>query len=177
MALMAFVLPSLAQVDHDFNNNERIPVVSFNLTKDQIPPAILKAVNVDFDINNTLSWARFPFALQEYGWVYDKGATDIKLDRYEVNMKSKNGRDFYAIYSADGNLIESREMSVNVPVPPTVMDALSKSQYKDWTIVGDKEVIRYYHDKNNVEQHFRVTVEKDKVRRSISFNYQAVGNK
>jgi hypothetical protein len=45
--------------------------------------------------------------------------------------------------------------------------------------VGNKEIIKYYHDNDftSVEQHVRVTVEKDNVKRSISFNDQATSNK
>lgn len=49
-----------------------------------------------------------------------------------------------------------------------------KVSIKTGKIVGNKEIIRFYHDhdKSSVEQHFRITVEKDNVRRSISFNWQ-----
>jgi hypothetical protein len=177
LAATAFMLPLLAQVDHDFNANDQEPVEKFNLTKAQIPPAIVKAVNTDFKMSDSISWTKFPYALKEYGWVYDKGASDVKPDRYEVNMRSHDGKEFYAVYSAEGNLIATREVSMNVPVPPSVMESLSKSKYKDWIIVDNKEVIRYYHDSNSVEQHFRLTIEKDSVRRSISFNYQKTANK
>jgi hypothetical protein len=176
-AFMVFVFPLLAQVDHDYNPNDLVPVVNFNLTKDQIPPAIIKAVNTDFAVNNQATWAKFPFALQEYGWVYDKGAADLNLNQYEVTMKTNNGNELFAVYSADGKLLESRELSRNVPVPSYIMTELAKSQYKDWTIVGDKEIIKYFHDRNNVEQHFRVTVEKGNVKKSVSFNYKGTGNK
>jgi hypothetical protein len=65
-------------------------------------------------------------------------------------------------------------MSTTNPIPQSVKESLANSQYKDWTVVGNKEVIRYYHDNDisSVEQHYRITVEKDKVKRSISFNYQ-----
>jgi hypothetical protein len=80
-----------------------------------------------------------------------------------------------AIYTPNGDLVETREMSTNVIIPPDIMAEFQKSQYKDWKIVGNREIIRFYHEYNNkssVEQHFRITVEKDKVKRSISFNYQ-----
>jgi hypothetical protein len=172
--LSGFIFPLLAQVDHDFNPNDRVPVVNATITKEQVPAAVLKAVNTQFDKNNVLTWSRFPFALKEYGWVYDQGASDIKLNRYEVTMKTNTGDELWAVYGANGVLIETREVVKNATLPQTVMESLSKSQYKDWAVVGDKEVIRYYHDGDNtsVEQHYRVTVEKDKVRKSISFNYQ-----
>jgi hypothetical protein len=178
LALCGFLFPLLAQVDHDYNPNDRVPVVNETITKDQVPAAVLKAVNTQFDKNNPLTWSKFPFALKEYGWVYDEGATDIKLNRYEVTMKTQSGNDLWAVYAANGDLIETNEMSVNVAIPPSVQEELSKSIYKDWTIVGNREIIRYYHDHNDtsVEQHFRITVEKNNVKRSISFNYQGKAN-
>ena len=63
-------------------------------------------------------------------------------------------------------------------MPVNIRLALSKSQYKDWKVVGDKEIIKFYRDHNNsnVEEHFRLTVEKEKVKRSISFNFQGKAN-
>jgi hypothetical protein len=176
LAFMSFMLPILAQVDHDYNPNDMIPDTVLTLNKDQVPPSVIKAMSTEFEMSNPTSWTKFPYALKEYGWVYDKGASEVKPDRYEVRMKTKEGNDLYAVYSTEGNLIATREICVNISVPPHVIESLSKSKYKDWTIIGNKEVIRYYHDKKSVEQHFRLTVEKDNVKRSISFNYQGKTN-
>jgi hypothetical protein len=155
-ALMLFVFPSMAQ-SHDYNLNDLEPSVLVKITKDQVPPAVVSAVNVQFDKNNPETWSRFPYALKEYGWVYDIGAKNVDLDRYEVTMKT-------------------REMATNIPIPASVMEEFLKSKYKDWKMTGNKEIIRFYHDHatntNNVEQHFRITVEKDGVKKSISFNWQ-----
>ena len=72
------------------------------------------------------------------------------------------------------NLLKPGRLSIILLPPAHVLAALAKSQYKDWAIVGNKEIIRFYHDRNNssVEQHFRLTVQKDNVKRSISFNFQ-----
>jgi hypothetical protein len=179
LALSGFLFPLLAQVDHDYNPNDRVPIVNATITKEQVPPAVLKAVNTQFDKNNVLTWSRFPFALKEYGWVYDQGASDIKLNRYEVTMKTNTGDELWAVYGADGVLIETREAMKNCAIPQSVMESLAKSQYKDWAVIGDREVIRYYHDGDNtsVEQHFRLTVQKDNVKKSISFNYQNKASK
>jgi hypothetical protein len=173
--LVAFMLPLIAQVDHDYNLNDRVPIVNQTITKEQVPAAVLKAVNTQFDKNNPLTWSKFPYALKEYGWVYDVGASDLPLNRFEVTMKTPTGDDLWAVYSANGDLIETREMSKDIALPRSVQEKLANSQYKDWKVVGNKEVIRYYHDhtKNSVEQHFRITVEKNNVTRSISFNDQA----
>jgi hypothetical protein len=174
LALVGFIFPLLAQIDHDYNPNDRVPVVNTTITKEQIPAAVLKAVSTQFDKSNPVTWSKFPFALKEYGWVYDVGASDLKLNHYEVTMKTPTGSDLWAVYDGSGNLIETREVSKNVPLPRNVQEQLANSQYKDWKVVGDKEVIRYFHDHDmaTAEQHLRVTVEKDKVRKSLSFNFQ-----
>jgi hypothetical protein len=177
LVFSGFVFPLLAQVDHDYNVNDRVPVVNASITKDQIPAAVLKAAQTQFNLDDPGTWSKFPYALKEYGWVYDVGASDIKLDRYEVRMKNKEGHDLWAIYTVNGELVESREAAKDVAMPHNVIVALANSEYKDWKVVGDKEIIKYYHDhkSTNVEQHFRLTVEKDNVKKSISFNFQ--GNK
>jgi hypothetical protein len=179
LVFSGFIFPLLAQVDHDFNDNDRIPIVNAKITKEQVPEAVLKSAQTMFDMDNSATWSKFPFALKEYGWVYDVGASDIKLDHYEVAMKNKEGHDLWAVYSSKGELIESREAAKDVAMPANIQAALAKSQYKDWKVVGDRELIRYYHDHDarNVEQHFRVTVEKDGVKKTVSFNFQANSNK
>jgi hypothetical protein len=168
------VIPLVAQVDHDFNANDMVPVVNATITKDQVPAAVLKAFNNEFNTNDPVTWSKFPFALKEYGWVYDVGAAQIPLNRYEVSMKTGKGNSMWAVYNAEGELIQTREVSNDIPTPRSIQIALDNSQYKGWKILGNKEIIKYYHDHDmsKVEQHFRLTVEKDKVTRSISFNYQ-----
>ena len=175
LVLTGFVLPLLAQVDHDYNPNDRVPVVNTTITKEQVPAAVLKSVNTMFDKNNPVTWSKFPFALKEYGWVYDVGASDLKLNHYEVTMKTPTGGEMWAVYNAEGNLIETREVTNNVPLPRYVQEQLANSQYKDWKVVGDREVIKYFHDQDatSAEQHLRVTLQKDNSKRSVSFNYQA----
>lgn len=174
LILVAFGLPLIAQdIDHDYNPNDRVPIVNATITKEQIPAAVLKAVNKQFDKNDPITWSRFPYALKEYGWVYDVGSANIPLNRYEVTMKTGAGNDFWAVYSANGELVETRELRKDAPISRYVQEELAKSKYKEWTILADKEIIKYYHDHDfsSVEQHFRLTVEKDNVKRSLSFNY------
>ena len=179
IAFLGILFPLLAQVDHDYNANDRVPVLNTTIKREQVPVEVVKAAQTQFDMNNSGTWSKFPYALKEYGWVYDVGASDVKLDRYEVTLKNKDGNDLWAVYTSKGELVETREVSSNVAIPANVQEALSKSQYKDWKVTGNKEIIRFYHDHDNssVEQHFRLTVEKDGVKRSISFNFQGTDKK
>jgi hypothetical protein len=172
LAFTGFLFPLLAQVDHDQRDNEILPVESLTLKKDQIPAAIVKAVNDDFATGQPFRWGKFPYILEKYGWVVAKDAENQKPDRYEVNIKAHDGSDVYAVYGSDGTIIQSRIVRKNAPMPANVMQALEKSQYKGWNVVGDKELIKYFNSKADVEEHFRITVEKNNVKKTISFNYK-----
>jgi hypothetical protein len=172
LAFSGFLFPLLAQVDHDQRENDVIPVESLTLKKEQIPDAIVKAVINDFATGQAFRWGKFPYALEKYGWVVNQDEIGEKPDHYEVNIKAKDGSDVYAVYTPDGTIIESRTIRKNASLPTSVQEALAKSQYKDWTVVGDKELIKYFNTRKDVEAHYRVTVEKNNVKKSISFNYK-----
>ena len=175
LVFSGFVFPMLAQIDHDYDPNDHVAIVNATITKDQVPAAVQKAVNTRFDKNNPVTWSKFPYNLKDYGWVYENSSSDKPLNHYQVSMKTNKGDNFLAIYDAEGNLLQTREMIKNAPLPAFVTQALAKSQYKDWKVLADKEIIKYYHigDNTSVDQHLRVTVEKDKVKRSLSFNDHA----
>jgi hypothetical protein len=173
IAALGMVLPAIAQESRSFYADESEPIVSAKIPTDQVPAPVVKAVNTRFDKNDPQTWCKFPYALKEYGWLYDVNSPGSDFNGYTVTMKTKDGKDFQAMYNADGSLIESKEMSVNVPVPQDIMAELLNSSYKDWNIVGDRQIIKFYRDRNNsnVESHMRITVEKDNVKKNISFSW------
>jgi hypothetical protein len=172
LAFTGFLFPLLAQVDHDQSENEIIPQESLTLKKEQIPPAIVKAVQQDFATGQAFTWGKFPYVLEKHGWIVAADAVNQKPDRYEVKIKTHDGGDIYAVYSPDGTIIQSRVIRKDAALPSNVTQALAKSQYKDWKVVGDKELIKYYNTKKDVEEHYRITVEKNNVKKTISFNYK-----
>lgn len=171
--LMALSFQMMAQIDHDYNPKDVIPATGVVISSSQVPVSVIQAMKVDFKLEDPKTWTKFPYALKEYGWVYDVDASGVQPDRYEVSMKTDNGSELFAVYSSDGKLIATREVFVNKALPASVKEKIANSIYKDWTVVGNKEIIKYYYDKNSVDQHFRVTLAKDNVKRTISFNYEA----
>ncbi|MFZ0281632.1 MAG: hypothetical protein WAL29_08280 [Bacteroidales bacterium] len=172
IASAGFTFPLFAQVDHVLDESEAMPVETLILKKDQVPPAIINAVNSDFRNGEAFKWGKFPFTLEKYAWVVDKDAGNAKPDYYEVFIKAHDGSDIYAVYTPDGTIKQSRTIRKNAALLPSVMQSLAKSQYKDWTVVGDKEIIKYYNTKNDIEEHVKVTVEKNNVKKNLSFNYK-----
>ena len=172
LASAGFTFPLFAQVDHIIDESEAMPVESLILKKDQVPPAIVNAVNSDFRNGGAFEWGKFPFVLEKYAWVVDKDAGNAKPDFYEVFIKAHDGSDIYAVYTPDGTIKESRTIRKNAALPLSVTESLAKSQYKDWTVVGDKEIIKYFNTKSDVEEHVKVTVEKNSIKKNLSFNYK-----
>jgi hypothetical protein len=172
VAFLVFVLEIAAQVDHDYNPKDITPDISESLTLDKVPQAVLKSFKIDFAYPGKQTWSRFPYPLKEYGWVYDKDAVDVNPDQYEVTMDIGNGIIWSAVYASTGRLLATRDEYINGNVPSSVKEALANSKYNDWKIVGKTEVINYYYDRKNFDKHFRLTVEKDNKRRSISFNFK-----
>lgn len=177
LASAGLTFPLFPQAVHEFDESEMIPVESLILKKDQVPQAIVKAVNTDFQSGDAFRWGKFPYVLEKYGWVVAKDAGNNKPDQYEVYIKAHDGSDIYAIYLPDGTILQSRTIRKNAPLPLSVEQALAKGQYKDWKIIGDKELIKYYNNKNDIEEHVKVTVEKNNVKKNLSFNYKEPANK
>jgi hypothetical protein len=151
-----------------------VPIVTATIERNEVPSAIVQAVNTRFDKNNPLTWSKFPYQLKDYGWVYDFGSSDDPI-QYEVTMKTSNGHDLWASYDANGNLVETREMSMDIPVPRYIQEAIYDSPYKDWRIIGDKEIVRFYQGGKNLsaKQDFRLTVENGKAKKKLGFKYEA----
>ncbi len=173
--LAVLVLPMLAQASDDAYLSDLIPIVKARIEKDQVPPAIVKAVNIRFDKANPLTWSRVPFELKDFGWVYDINSSEIKPANYEVMMKTTGKSDLMAIYGENGDLQQTTQLSRNVPIPRYIQEAIATGEYKDWTVTSDREFIKFYRGKGNIaaDQHFRVTLMKDNKRKNLAFNYEA----
>ena len=174
--LGAYLLPTIAQYGSDGMINEKVSIVTARITKDKIPAAIIKTANMNFDKDNPFTWSKFPRELKEFGWVYEVGSNpDHPLSGFKVTMKTTSGRDLQANYDVNGKLTESRERSTNIPVPLYILSDLAGSEYKDWTIIGNKEVIQFYStgDKPTADQYFRLILQKGSEKRKLAYRYEA----
>jgi len=173
--LVALMLPLVAQTENGLDYTSRVPFVSTTIATENLPQSVVDAVNLRFDKDNPLTWSKFPYALKEYGWVYDLGTSDIQLVNFEVTMRTTKGDNLSAVYNAEGELVETRQNSRDVPVPLYIRTALAKGEYKDWKIVGNKEVINYYHGPNyaKADQHFKLKIENGKEKKRLVFDYEA----
>ncbi len=170
MAALSF--PLVAQPDNTVS--EYVAFVTASIPGSELPAVISNGVNTRFDKDNPLTWTKFPHKLKEFGWVYEVGESAQVPAKFEVNMKVTSGGYLHGVYDDKGDLVETRERSRNIPVPNYIMKAFVEGPYKDWRIVGNKEVINYFQSKERpgAEQHFRLNIEKDNERRKLAYSYE-----
>lgn len=173
IALAAINFSVIAQSSQYSSSGDYVAVVAASIPGDELPPQISHSVNLRFDKNNPLTWSKFPYKINDFGWVYEVGPQEDKLSRYEVTMRTSSGGYFYGYYNAEGDLVETMERSKDIPVPRYIMVALYETPYRDWKIVGNREVVNFYQNTSDpvAEQHFKLIVEKDNKRKRLAFNY------
>lgn len=176
LILAAYGLPTIAQDFQASYASENVAIVTAKIAGDILPSSVSEAVNTRFDKENPLTWSKFPYTLKEFGWVYEVGDSEKELSFYEVSIKTSSNGFLKGKYNVDGDLIETRERSKNIPVPQYILKEIYEGEYKDWKIVGNKEVVNFYQGRGVhpvAEQNFRLNLEKDNVKRKLAFNYEA----
>jgi hypothetical protein len=142
------------------------PAEYLMLKKGNIPPQVLKAAEQLFEGNTQVAWGVFPYELKNYGWEVNKDYNE-PIEHYEIQFKSKDGSDIYAVFESTGELISSRIVNKNAPVPQAVVKALEKSEYKDWKIAGDVELIK--NTQKKVVEHYAVKLTKGNMKKTLYF--------
>jgi hypothetical protein len=174
IALLACV-PIITSQEYGVISSEKVTLFTAEIPTDEIPLSVKKAVSVRFNKDDPRTWSRFPFTFREYGCVYEAGADGEMPMQYEVRMKTTKGDYMWGTYAADGDLIQTREKSRNIAIPHYILEALAKSDYRDWKIVGNKEIINVYKSSGNLlaKQNMKLNLGKDSERKKIAFSYEA----
>jgi len=167
MFFLAAFFPVLAQ-----QVSEEVPEESLTLKKGNIPPAIIKAAQDLFQGSTQIKWGVFPYELKDYGWVVNKDYNE-PIDHYEIYLKTKNGSDVFAVFESTGELIRYRLIDKNAVLPAPVLKAISKTEYKDWKIVGDTEKVTS--KQKNVTEHYIVRLEKGGQRKTLYYTLKGEG--
>lgn len=147
--------------------SEDVLVENLTLKKGNLPPIVLKAAEELFKGNTQISWGVFPYELKDYGWIKNQNYND-PIDHYEIHMHSDDGSEIYAVFESTGELIRYRLSRKNKTLPPAILNAISKSEYKDWKIIEDTELIRSSQKK--VTDHYSVKLMKDNDKKTLYFD-------
>ncbi len=166
LASLVSGFPLLAQAQ-DQGESENMPTEMLILKKGNIPPAVLKAADELFKGNTQIKWGVFPYELKDYGWEVNKDYNE-PIDHYEIYLKTSNGGDAYAVFEPNGELIKYRLKDKNMALPEPILNAISKSAYKDWKVGGDTEIVKSSQKK--VAEHFVVTLVKGNQKKKVYYS-------
>jgi hypothetical protein len=166
-SLFVFVLCCIAPVFSQ-EENEGMLIEDIVVNQDEVPADILNSFHLDFSDGVPVKWSLFPYLFEEYGWRVVPNEGLAKTSRYAVVLKAQNGSEFHAVYDAKGKLIRSREILKNCDVLPSIKKKLSQTEYKDWKVDSDKELIKdfeYY-----MKKHYVIRVMKDEKKKVLYFD-------
>ena len=166
--LLAFFLVTLLPLTAQ-QVSESVQLENLSLKKGNVPAAVIKSAEELFKGNTQISWGVFPYELKDYGWTKN-GDYNEPIDHYEIHMHSADGAEVYAIFESTGELIRSRISRKDIALPPAITNAIAKSEYKDWKIIEDTELIKSSQKK--VTDHYSVKLEKGNERKTLYFDLQ-----
>jgi hypothetical protein len=160
LGILVLSFPILAQ------ETEQVPSEFLILKKGNIPAPVLKAAEQLFQGNTQVAWGVFPYELKNYGWVVDKEYNE-PINHYQIRFKAKDGSDIDAVFESTGELISSRIINKQAPVPPAILKAIEGGEYKDWKIVGD--VMKIKQNQKNTVEYYAVTLGKGNMKKVLYF--------
>ena len=160
--LSGLIFPIIAQ-----SVTEEEPLESLTLKKGNIPAPVLKAAEQLFEGNTQIAWGSFPYELKDYGWSVNKEYNE-PINHYEIQFKGKDGSDIFAVFESTGELIKCKIINRNAVIPKQIITAISKSEYKDWNIVGD--IMQIKSSQRKVDEHYAVKIEKDKMKKTLYYS-------
>jgi len=146
--------------------SEEVPVETLTLKKGNLPPAVIKSAEELFKGNTQVQWGSFPYELKDYGWVVNKDY-DSPIDHYEIHLKTKDGNDVYAVFESTGEMIRYRMTNKKAPLPASILSAIAKTEYKDWKLLGDSEVIKS--NQKKIVEHYAVKLEKGNQKKTLYY--------
>ena len=164
--LLAFS-PVVAQVA-----NEEVPIERLTLKKGNVPPAVIQAADKIFKGSTQVKWGVFPYEMKDYGWVVNNNYSE-PIDHYEVNLKAANGSEIFAVFESTGELIRYRTVDKNAVVPSTIRNAIARSEYKDWKITGDTEIIKC--NQKKIDEHYVIKLVKGNQKKTLYYNLKGEG--
>jgi len=160
LGLVVLAFPVLAQMSDDAPQDFLI------LKKGNIPLPVQAAADKLFKGDTQVAWGTFPYELKNYGWVVNKDYNE-PIDHYEVKFKASNGSDIYAVFESTGELISTKIINKNAPVPPAIMKAITDGKYKDWQIAGD--VMQIKNTQKKVVEHYAIKLKKGDMTKHLYF--------
>jgi hypothetical protein len=143
--------------------------VKRKIKKEDVPKEVTESFTIIYPQEQIVNWYSYP-----YYW--DIEMDDSPMDTityveylypefYEVDF-IREGRTHKSIFSREGKLLHTKKTIKDEEFPQAVKNSLKNGEYKDWTVVGEKEKI----EKDGKESVYKVKVEKGK-QKQVLFYY------
>lgn len=137
------------------------------LKEDQVPEAVVKAIETDFPYWQSIKWYAFDEVTNDWAMVTrDGNAQKFMADHYVVTAKGKNVTT-HAVYYKNGKLLRSRTQIKDAALPSAVLQTIGK-EYPGWKVVGDLVVIKNF-DEN--KKYFKVELENGGQKQTAYFDH------
>lgn len=143
------------------------PLETLSLKRGNLPPAVIKAADELFKGATQIKWGVFPYELKDYGWEVNNDYNE-PIDHYEIHMHGSEGSEIYAVFESTGELISYRMSKKNTALPPAVLNSIANSDYKDWRLIEDTELIK--NNQKKVADHYSVKLEKGNDKKTLYFS-------
>jgi hypothetical protein len=141
------------------------------LEKKQIPKEVSEPYYREYPMTNFENWFGYP--VYEYGdywydnWYENTPYVYTEYPEYYIIESSKDNIPYKAIYSKAGKKVAIHK-SLKSDLPKGVSAAISKGEYKTWTLGKDKEEIFKDSDKDQMKV-YKVDVDKGKEKHTLFF--------
>lgn len=151
--------------------NDVTPVEMSEIKKADIPVTVSNAVARDFKDYVPTKFSAFPYKFGKFGWFVN---TDNKepLDHYQVHLVTSSGSYLDAVYSKEGDLIRYKQLIKNEALPEAITSSIARSDYKDWIIVGDHELIKG--NPKEMTDHYVIKMKKGNQKKNLFLDEKGV---
>lgn len=135
-------------------------VFKAKLKKEDVPTAVIEAVETDFPDFLAIEYAAIPVeVVDEDVFVNTNVDPYSHYDTYQLMLDQGNGKSLEATYNMKGKLISTMEHLKNITPPAAVRNSIA-SAFPGWTIEKDVYKMIHYSGKKAKER-YRMTLGKD----------------
>jgi hypothetical protein len=165
MFVMLALLPAYLQAQHI-----NLPTMVIKVSQDKVPLKVKEAFLKDFgEGHKPFAWATAQTLFDTYEWEQRTNVKNMEIYTYALHTETTVGSSLDAVYTADGKLINSRELVKDFEPPRNILSALQNSKYKDWVIAKDFHIIKISNGSNEKEHYdFRLT--KGNAKKTVYFD-------
>ena len=165
------MLAMLSMISFHANSQADKTITGTKITKQQTPEEVIKALEAKFPDAKSVQYYKIPHDSAANGWVItaeDNLPGNESVEFYTISFKQADVK-YYALYDAQGNLLESKLQDGVEHLPTAVHNAVTAlgSKYPGYKVVAKT----YYKDVNysKKKEYYEVVAENGSARKTFYF--------